>query len=98
MAKAKIIASDGSVFKTFTESDASRITLPVAEWLQAAGIASLDAQNTRANGGCDTYPERAIFRTTGVDLAIRFDYSSATKKGGLAAVGRTEVDLEIRPR
>ena len=72
----------------------------MADWLTAAGGISLDDHNEDANEMCDTERMNAIFRLTGVDMAISLDYSNDAPGFGKVGEQHKEenIELTIRPR
>jgi hypothetical protein len=96
--KATVMDHNERVFKEFARGES--VKMSVAEWLTAAGGISLNDHNPAANLDCDTDPANAIYRLTGVDMAISLDYSNDAP--GFGKVGEQHKEehivLTIRPR
>lgn len=96
--KATVRDYNNYVFREFPRGANVRMT--VADWLTAAGGISLDDHNEDANEMCDTERMNAIFRLTGVDMAISLDYSNDAPGFGKVGEQHKEenIELTIRPR
>lgn len=96
--KATVRDYNDYVFKEFARGENVRMT--VADWLGAAGGISLDDHNEAANEMCDSGRTNAIYRLTGVDMAITLDYSNDAPGFGKVGEQHKEenIELTIRPR
>eukprot|EP01052_Picozoa_sp_SAG31_P002871 SAG31_NODE_104_length_25069_cov_12.917144_10_plen_174_part_00 len=97
--------ADGNVFKELqppADGTAITATLSVAEWLQLAGIPSIDEPNDGAVNSCSADADRPLwapdrvpaFRLTGVELDIHIITTNEVL--GISTMGATQPVTEVR--